>query len=111
LDSAEKIEKEYDEVRVEKLKDFINKTFVAPIEKIIAVEKCFYTNTQDENFIIDTLPDDTRIVVGSICSGHGFKFAPLTGLILAQLALHGKTTVAEFEKNRAMFSIKKYLKD
>ncbi len=100
-----------DAQRIQKLMSFITKTFVAPVDKIVGTEKCFYTNTQDENFIIDTLPSDTRIVVGSICSGHGFKFAPLTGLILAQLAIDGKTTISEFEKNRSMFSISKYLKN
>lgn len=100
-----------DAQRIQKLMSFITKTFVAPVDKVVGTEKCFYTNTQDENFIIDTLPNDTRIVVGSICSGHGFKFAPLTGIILAQLALDGKTTISEFEKNRSMFSIAKYLKN
>lgn len=96
-------------LRIEKLTNFIDTTFVASIDKVIGVEKCFYTNTPDENFIVDLLPDDSRIVVGSICSGHGFKFAPLTGKILAELALHEKTTNTEFEKNRVMFSISRYL--
>lgn len=95
--------------RIEKLKKFLDRTFAVPVEKIIGTEKCFYTNTPDENFIIDILPNDSRIVLGSICSGHGFKFAPLTGKILAQLAMDGKTSVSEFEKNRAIFSIKKYV--
>ena len=28
-----------------------------------------------------------RVVVGSACSGHGFKFAPVVGRTLAALAL------------------------
>ncbi len=48
------------------------------------VETCFYTNTDDERFIIERRGP---IVVGSACSGHGFKFAPMTGRRLAELAL------------------------
>ncbi len=92
--------------RIEKLMSFIDKTFAVPLDRVIGLEKCFYTNTKDENFIIDVLPTDPRIIVGSICSGHGFKFAPLTGLILSELAMYGTTTVSDFEKYRSMFAIK-----
>jgi sarcosine oxidase len=44
---------------------------------------CLYTNTPDEAFIIER---HGPIVVGSPCSGHGFKFVPLIGRRLAELA-------------------------
>lgn len=47
-------------------------------------ETCLYTNTPEERFIVER---HDRIVVGSPCSGHGFKFAPLIGERLAALAL------------------------
>ena len=40
-------------------------------------------NTPDGEFVLDRLGP---IVVGSPCSGHGFKFAPLIGKILADMA-------------------------
>lgn len=46
-------------------------------------ETCIYTNTEDESFIMEPYG---RIVVGSPCSGHGFKFAPWIGENLAGLA-------------------------
>jgi sarcosine oxidase len=46
-------------------------------------ETCLYTVTQDEHFVLER---HDRIVVGSPCSGHGFKFAPLIGERLADLA-------------------------
>jgi sarcosine oxidase len=49
----------------------------------ISAETCIYTNTADERFVCE-LHD--RIVVGSPCSGHGFKFAPAVGEQLAALA-------------------------
>ncbi len=44
---------------------------------------CLYTNSPDESFIIER---HGPIVVGSPCSGHGFKFVPLIGRQLAELA-------------------------
>jgi sarcosine oxidase len=46
-------------------------------------ETCFYTNTDDDRFVLERYG---RIVVGSACSGHSFKFAPATGKRLAALA-------------------------
>jgi sarcosine oxidase len=50
-----------------------------------------YTNTPDRHFVIDLHPDDSRIVVISACSGHGFKFAPVIGEIAADLVRDGRT--------------------
>jgi len=47
-------------------------------------ETCFYTSTADERFVLER---HGRIVVGSACSGHGFKFAPAVGKRLAALAI------------------------
>ena len=44
------------------------------------------------------------IVIAAGFSGHGFKFGPLTGRILAELALDGRTTVPEFEADRERFA-------
>jgi sarcosine oxidase len=47
--------------------------------------------TPDHDFLIDRLPGTPNIVVASPCSGHGFKFAPVVGEILADLATEGAT--------------------
>ena len=60
-------------------------------DHIIEAETCRYTMTPDEDFIIDHHPAYQQVVVASPCSGHGFKFAPLIGRILADLAVSGKT--------------------
>jgi sarcosine oxidase len=52
---------------------------------------CLYTTTPDNDFIIDTHPRDPRIVIASACSGHGFKFGPVIGEMVADLALGGAT--------------------
>ena len=50
----------------------------------VGAETCMYTTTADETFILERRG---RIVVGSPCSGHGFKFAPAIGERLAALAV------------------------
>ena len=49
-------------------------------------ETCLYTTTADESFILERRG---RYVIGSACSGHGFKFAPVIGRRLSRLALDG----------------------
>ncbi len=53
---------------------------VGPVQR---TETCLYTNTADESFVLER---HGRVVVGSACSGHGFKFAPVVGRTLAALA-------------------------
>lgn len=50
----------------------------------VAADSCLYTTTADESFVCERRG---RVVVGSACSGHGFKFAPAVGRRLAELAL------------------------
>ena len=52
---------------------------------------CVYTLTPDRHFLIDHHPESKRVVVAAGFSGHGFKFAPVVGEILAELALDGGT--------------------
>jgi sarcosine oxidase len=49
----------------------------------VEVQTCLYTSTADERFILERRG---RVVIGSACSGHGFKFAPAVGARLAALA-------------------------
>ena len=49
-----------------------------------AAETCLYTTTDDESFVLERRGN---VVIGSACSGHGFKFAPAVGRRLAALAL------------------------
>ncbi len=47
---------------------------------------CMYPMATDERFILAKHPDDARVVIGAGLSGHGFKFAPAIGEVLANLA-------------------------
>jgi sarcosine oxidase len=58
---------------------------------LLAAQTCRYTVTPDGDFILDRLPGAPAVLVASPCSGHGFKFAPVIGEILADLATRGST--------------------
>jgi sarcosine oxidase len=49
----------------------------------VRTETCLYTMTPDEDFVLERVGP---VVVCSCCSGHGFKFAPLIGELVADLA-------------------------
>lgn len=48
---------------------------------------CIYDMTENSDFVISRDPEYTSLIYGYGFSGHGFKFAPLIGKLLAELAL------------------------
>jgi sarcosine oxidase len=73
-----------DEAIVEQIADWVAARFPGSPGEPVHSETCLYTNTADEDFV---LARHGRVVVGSACSGHGFKFAPAVGRRLARLAV------------------------
>lgn len=53
---------------------------------------CLYTMSPDRHFMIDTHPDYANVVFAAGLSGHGFKFTPVLGEALVELALQGATS-------------------
>jgi sarcosine oxidase len=60
-------------------------------DEVVAAQTCLYTKTPDEHFILGLHPDLPQVVVGGGFSGHGFKFGPVLGEVLADLATTGAT--------------------
>ena len=54
---------------------------------MVQTKVCLYDMTENSDFVIDRDPDHRDIVYGYGFSGHGFKFAPLIGKLLAELVL------------------------
>lgn len=72
-----------DSAIVERISAWVGSRFPLERAEPVHAETCLYTNTKDESFVLER---HGRIVVGSACSGHGFKFAPVVGRRLADLA-------------------------
>lgn len=68
----------------------------------IELYPCLYTNSVDYHFILDRHPDYPQIAIAAGFSGHGFKFGPILGQIMAALALDEKPPVSlsQFSINR-----------
>ena len=99
-----------DAIKQEKIDDvrrFMASFFSCKDWTLAGAENCLYTNAPNEDFIIDLHPENPRIAFGAGFSGHGFKFGPLTGRLLAELAWEGKTSIPEAEMARRLFSLKK----
>jgi sarcosine oxidase len=54
---------------------------------------CMYTMTPDAHFIVDRHPEHPQVAFAAGLSGHGFKFVPVLGKLLAQLVLDGAPTL------------------
>jgi sarcosine oxidase len=52
---------------------------------------CLYTNTPDQDFVIDAHPAHAQVLIVSACSGHGFKFSSAIGEIAADLVTEGRS--------------------
>lgn len=53
--------------------------------EMVRIDSCIYDISPDETFILDYLPDDSRIIFATGLSGHGFKFGLLLGEMLSGL--------------------------
>jgi sarcosine oxidase len=59
---------------------------------LLSASTCMYTMTPDQHFVVGFHPNHPQIAIAGGFSGHGFKFAPVIGEILADLALAEKTS-------------------
>ena len=73
-----------DPATVDHIADIATSVFPSAEPNPVDAEACLYTTTSDESFVLERRG---RVVIGSACSGHGFKFAPAVGERLAKLAI------------------------
>lgn len=52
---------------------------------------CMFTNTKDEDFIVDLHPEHSNVAIAAGFSGHGFKHSSAIGEILKDLVTTGET--------------------
>ena len=83
---AEAMRREVDAEDERLLRRFGERHFPDGCGETMALRACMFTNTPDEHFILDHHPDLPQVVLASPCSGHGYKFCPVVGEILADLA-------------------------
>lgn len=74
----------------------------ARVIDVTDTDQCYYDLVEDNEFILGKIPGYNCIFVGAGWNGTGYKFAPLVGKILAQLAIQGQTVydIARFSPER-----------
>ncbi|WOF23463.1 N-methyl-L-tryptophan oxidase [Microbacterium betulae] len=61
--------------------------------ELVQAKTCLYSVTPDEHFVIGAHPLHEQVQIACGFSGHGFKFVPVVGEILADLALTGSSSL------------------
>jgi len=89
----------------ENLTRFMKNTFGDLIKEHVQHKECLQTFTDDQNFIVDTHPAHSQVILCSPCSGHGFKFVPVMGELLANMS-EGKPQQLDI----SLFKINRFLK-
>lgn len=69
------------------LRDCLPEEDFAPLMQ----KSCVYSMTDDRHFMLGALPGHERVFMAGGFSGHGFKFAPVIGEIMANLVETGKS--------------------
>ena len=69
----------------EVLRRCVSKYFPMADNAMIQAKVCMFTNSPDEHFIIDRLPQLSNVYVAAGFSGHGFKYCSVVGEILASM--------------------------
>jgi sarcosine oxidase len=72
---------------IEKLERFVTSYLPQAAGPIMQTKTCLYSNSANNDFIIDELPTNPHVLLVSPCSGHGFKFMPMIGVLVADWAI------------------------
>lgn len=73
------------------LRAFVERYFPDAAGPTEMLRACIFTNSPDEHFLIDRLPDAPQVSLAAGFSGHGYKFCSVVGEIMADLAVDGGT--------------------
>ena len=87
--------KEERQNKIQSVKDFVNACLPelkdVRNEDVTDVDQCAYDLVPDNEFILGKLPGYKNIVIGTGWRGTGYKYAPLIGKIISQIALQNGT--------------------
>jgi sarcosine oxidase len=85
LSEPEQVERSISAGEEAPVRAFLDSHLPAAASRVQDASICLYTLTPDRHFVIDVHPEHGAVVVACGFSGHGFKFAPVVGELLADL--------------------------
>ncbi|WP_223881095.1 N-methyl-L-tryptophan oxidase [Nesterenkonia ebinurensis] len=89
--TAQTVNREVAEEENQRMLDRARQLFPHLGYPVVTAKTCLYSVTPDEHFVIGSHPEHEQVAIACGFSGHGFKFVPVVGEILADLVEHGKT--------------------
>jgi sarcosine oxidase len=100
--SADNIERTVTRAEQEAVASHLSGLLASGPGRLLRAGTCMITNTSDHHFVVTRHPRHPQVTVAGGCSGHGFKFVPVIGEILADLVIDGKTPhpIALFDPSR-----------
>jgi len=96
------VDREVSATEAQEMAGFIRRWLPSLPGRLVRAATCLYTSTPDGHFVLGTHPEHPQVTIACGFSGHGFKFVPVVGEILADLATDGATghDIALFDPQR-----------
>jgi len=88
------IDRDVGEADLQPIRDFARDNLRGVTGQVVEACVCMYTNSPDERFLASSPGGLPGVTVLSACSGHGFKFAPVMGELIADSILDGRALPA-----------------
>lgn len=85
------IQREVTEADVAHMRKYLAQTIPALAGACLHSVVCLYSKSPDGDFILGQHPEHEEIILGVGFSGHGYKFCPVMGEVLAELATTGSS--------------------
>jgi len=89
--SPDAVDRQVSEAEIEVMRERLADRLPGLGGRCLATATCLYTNAPDGHFVLDRHPDHPQVLIVSPCSGHGFKFCPVIGEVVADLVNAGTT--------------------
>jgi sarcosine oxidase len=83
--TAASLERAVSDRDVEPLRETLEAALPGAAARHLESKACMYALTPDRHFVLSPHPDEPRVLVAGGFSGHGFKFVPVIGEIVAAM--------------------------
>ena len=90
--TPETIERQVSDDEVATVREHAGRVLPSLPGTFVRAATCMYSNTPDHHFVLAPHPEHERVTVACGFSGHGFKFVPLVGEVVADLVTSGTTS-------------------
>ncbi|MGH8971716.1 MAG: N-methyl-L-tryptophan oxidase [Acidimicrobiia bacterium] len=100
--TPETIDRTASEAELETVAEHLRGRLAVGIGRLLRSDICMFENSPDNHFVVGPHPAHPQVTLAAGFSGHGFKFVPVIGEILADLVCDGETShpIALFDPDR-----------